>query len=148
MHPVSYQFLREPGLVPPAVKRAALKNRMGVQTTNKMAHRFDPAVSSLCPMGCGQEDSIQHAVSGCPKLELPRTERHNAGVLTLARGLQHNSIGASRYRTRTTVHLVELTYCRDAWPEMHEQNAQAQYQDLIEALNARSEQRAILHTGH
>lgn len=95
MHPVTFEFMKNTGFVPWAVRRAALQYRTGTLYTGKAAKRMGYAKTDQCMAGCGQPDGIHHAVSGCSKLEPQRTKRHNAAALRLARALQHNTIGAT-----------------------------------------------------
>jgi hypothetical protein len=46
----------------------------------------------------------------------------------------------------TTVHIVEIKYARDAWPEEQEERANKQYGDLIEQLGRVPGQEVELHT--
>ena len=47
---------------------------------------------------------------------------------------------------RKVIHLVEIKYCRDAWPEQQEQRALDQYADLAEALRSVPDQEVQYHT--
>jgi hypothetical protein len=44
------------------------------------------------------------------------------------------------------IHLIEVKYGRDAWPEQQEENAQQQYAELTQALRARPAQQVHLHS--
>jgi hypothetical protein len=203
MHPVTFNFMKDTGLVSWAARRAALLYRTGTLYTGKAAKRMGYAATDRCMAGCGEPDGIHHAVSGCSKMEAHRTKRHNTAALMLARALQHNGIGArlhsadvgsnkdceeaglecgaqrnigpmllpttlpARERERMArqcpdmvwvqeaagvtdphrvVHLVEVKYCRDAWPQQQEERALAQYAELTEQLGNVPGQQARCHT--
>ena len=94
MLPESFAFMAQP-LVHMGMVRTALRYRTGTLYNNKLAHRFGYAKDASCPAGCGHAyDSIEHALSGCPRMEAMRTERHNRAGAIIAHALYHNPIGA------------------------------------------------------
>lgn len=94
MHRASFGFLDGSVKVSWSERRTALHYRMGTLYNGKMAHRFGLAKNTKCAAGCGANDGIEHAISGCKLMEDVRTRRHNLAGAIIARALQHNSIGA------------------------------------------------------
>lgn len=90
LHPASFASQTRPGLVEWAQARLALQYRSGTLLTAKRLHRFGYRNTDLCLTGCGQPDSIHHAVSTCGAVLDARTARHNGACLILARALQHS----------------------------------------------------------
>ena len=57
-------------------RRQTLLYRTGGLVTQKTLHRWGKITSPNCLL-CGQLDGGHHAISGCPALSVPATERHN-----------------------------------------------------------------------
>lgn len=88
LHPASFACLTQHRLVSWAQTRLALQYRSGTLTTGKRLHRMKYRHTDACLAGCGQADSIHHAVSTCPLVRDARTGRHNGACLMVLGGEQ------------------------------------------------------------
>jgi ribonuclease HI len=78
--------------VPPARRRLAMAYHSGVLHCQAVAHREGRAETPHCLL-CGQHDSRQHAVSGCPALSDMVTERHHGAVRMIAKEIMKGRHG-------------------------------------------------------
>ena len=67
-------------------RRQALLYRTGGLVTQKTLHRWNKASSPNCLL-CGELDGGHHAISGCPALSIPATERHNQAGRIIAEAI-------------------------------------------------------------
>ena len=74
-------------------RRQALLNRTGGLVTQKTLHRWRKVDSPNCLL-CGQLDGGHHAISGCPALSTPATERHNQAGRIIAEAICTGRHGA------------------------------------------------------
>ena len=74
-------------------RRQALLYRTGGLVTQKTLHRWRKVDSPNCLL-CGQLDGGHHAISGCPALSTPATERHNQAGRIIAEAICSGRHGA------------------------------------------------------
>ena len=67
-------------------RRQALLYRTGGLVTQKTLHRWKKVGSPNCLL-CGEMDGGHHAISGCPALSVPVTERHNQAGRIIAEAI-------------------------------------------------------------
>jgi hypothetical protein len=72
--------------VTPQEVRNVIKLRTGGLYTSKLAKRYGHRQDDLCPL-CGQPDGGYHAVSGCPGVQKPVTQRHHRAGRLIKRAI-------------------------------------------------------------
>jgi hypothetical protein len=80
--------------VPPAARRTAMAYHNGTLYNQSMAKREKRTDSDACIL-CGQTDSRQHAVSGCPAMSDMVTERHHGAVRLITKEIMRGRHGAA-----------------------------------------------------
>jgi ribonuclease HI len=79
--------------VPPARRRIAMAYHSGMLHCQAVVYREGRSDSPNCLL-CGQYDSRQHAVSGCPMVRDAVTERHHGAVRMIAKEVMKGRHGA------------------------------------------------------
>ena len=74
-------------------RKVALRYRLGLMWTRKMAYRFGHAPDSRCLL-CGQEDGGHHTASGCPKLKRMYIDHHNKVGRAIMTRVMQGRLGA------------------------------------------------------